>query len=129
MKQQELKDLKRDLLKMSTDISERHHVPGKPVDEDAEFICGTINNLISQIANRIELKYRGTDNARLYLDMSEDYVKLICDHHPDKIAGYEDVKAELIEFLLGQVMIACKGSCNPKLVSEAIDRELTRRER
>jgi len=53
MKQQELKDIKRQLLQISKEISERY----QSYDEDAEAICSQLNSTICVLANRIELKY------------------------------------------------------------------------
>jgi len=59
MKQQELKDLKRELLRMYDDISDKANDPSRPKpDEDCNLILGALHTTICIVGNRIEAKYK-----------------------------------------------------------------------
>ncbi len=53
MKQQELKEIKKQLLKISLEICEKYPT----YDEDAEAVCSVLNSTICVLVNRIDLKY------------------------------------------------------------------------
>ena len=58
MKQQELKDIKRTLLNMMKDISDKANDPSRPRDEEADLIIGAIHNVVCLVVNKIEAKYK-----------------------------------------------------------------------
>jgi hypothetical protein len=58
MKQQDLKDIKRELSAICQRIYEKYPLPDSALDEDAQIVCRQLNDTIAHIVNRIELKYK-----------------------------------------------------------------------
>lgn len=58
------------------------------------------------------------------LDQSEKYAKEVIEENPTFVQQYKAGKGGVMGYLVGQVMVKSKGSCNPKLVNEALEKEL-----
>ncbi len=57
-------------------------------------------------------------------DDFEQIAKNICDEYPNYVADYRHHPKESVDFLVGRVMRAKRGAINPRLVKEALIKEL-----
>ena len=59
----------------------------------------------------------------LYVDRIEEFAKLVCDRHPEHLATFKSI----ILSLMKEAMKENRGSINPRLMQDAIIKELSER--